>query len=84
MKRNTKQGKENWYALQEEGWGKIDSALHKLHMKRAGANLHLGTISHGCITVSEENSCKSQFNEMLQFLDSEAAAGYENILEVSK
>ena len=27
---------------------------------------------------------KSQFNEMLQFLDSEAAAGYENILEVSK
>ena len=82
MKPNTIPGHDGWYALQPVGWSKIDSILHYLGVKRAGANLHIGTVSHGCITVS--SSCQEQFDDIINFLNAESVAGYENILEVVK
>lgn len=81
-KPNTIPGHEGWYALQPVGWSKIDSILHYLGVKRTGANLHIGTVSHGCITVS--SSCQEQFDDIINFLNAESVAGYENILEVVK
>lgn len=61
-----------------------DSILYKLHLKRAGANLHLGSVSHGCITVSEKENCKNEYNNLIDFLNRELKAGYKNTLEVKE
>ena len=72
-----------WYALQEPNWGKLDSLMHYLGFKRAGANLHLGSVSHGCITVAKDaGRCQEQFNKMINFLDEEISSGYSNLLRV--
>ena len=86
MTPNTKPERQgqNWYALQEENWGISDSILYKLHLKRAGANLHLGSVSHGCITVSEKENCKNEYNNLIDFLNRELKAGYKNTLEVTE
>lgn len=55
-----------------------DSILHYLGVKRAGANLHIGTVYLGCITVS--SSCQEQFDDIINFLNAESAAGYENMM----
>ncbi|MCX2962428.1 tlde1 domain-containing protein [Rodentibacter caecimuris] len=74
----------NWYALQEENWGKLDSILYMLHLKRGGANLHLGRESHGCITVSEKENCKKEYNNLINLLNRELESGYKNMLEVTE
>ncbi|QEY26668.1 tlde1 domain-containing protein [Neisseria zalophi] len=72
-----------WYAFQELNWSKLDSLAHYLGIKRAWANLHLRTVSHGCITVAkDEGKCQNQFNNMINFLNQEIASGYDNILKV--
>ncbi|MEH8016483.1 DUF1566 domain-containing protein [Rheinheimera muenzenbergensis] len=67
-----------WMALQETNWTPVISGVaYRLGLKRAGANLHLGTVSHGCITV--DPAFKSDFEKMLQFLGKEQG---QNILTV--
>ncbi|WP_418067227.1 tlde1 domain-containing protein [Rodentibacter caecimuris] len=86
MFRNTKDKHKgsDWYALQEVSWNKFSSLGYYLGIKRGGANLHLGTFSKGCITVSPQGKCKEEFDAMISFLDEEAKKGHENILEVIK
>jgi len=62
---------ENWWALQELGWSLKDSILHRLKLKRAGANLHIGERSDGCITV--DGSLRDQYNLLTNLLHKEAS-----------
>jgi RHS repeat-associated protein len=44
-----------WWAMQAEGWNRLDSLLYYLFMERGGFNLHLGTYSEGCITFDKSD-----------------------------
>jgi hypothetical protein len=69
-----------WWALQETDWIPGLSALgYGLGLRRAGANLHLGSVSHGCITVN--NSHSEQFRLLTDLLLRENGA---NILTVTR
>ena len=70
-------GREGWWALREPGWTKLDSLQHKLGLKRAGANLHMGITSYGCITV--DSSEEEPFNYLTDLLGREAG---DNVLTV--
>jgi RHS repeat-associated protein len=78
---NTKPGREGWWALQSTGWiPKVSGLLHKLHLIRAGFNLHAGSFSQGCITVEKDNpTAMKQFTELVEMLKSDTG---ENILIV--
>lgn len=74
-----KSGRDNWWALQEPGWNKIDSLLCKLGLKRAGANLHLGNVSWGCVTVNP--SLEDQYNDLIGLLRKENGS---NLLTITQ
>ncbi len=76
---NENPGREGWWALQEPDWNKVDSVLYKLGLKRGGANLHLGSVSHGCITV--DRSLKKDYERLTNLLNKESG---NNILKVAK
>ncbi len=82
MRPNTKPGHEGWYALQPVGWSKVDSFLYHMGIIRGGANLHIGNVSHGCITVHPR--CQDQFNDMITLLNDGARYRDGNILKVIK
>ena len=63
----------------EPDWGKFGSLLHYLGMKRAGANLHLGEESWGCITV--DYSAMDDYYKLTDLLERELSS---NSLEVTQ
>lgn len=48
------ESKPDFWRLTPVGWDKADSIMCRLGIKRCGFQLHMGTISLGCITVSRE------------------------------
>jgi RHS repeat-associated protein len=76
MSPNTKPGKDGWWALQSRTWiPKVSGAAHKAGLIRAGANLHLGTFSLGCITFNKDStSATNAFNKISDLLRKEAPA----------
>jgi len=74
---NEKPNKEGWWALQEQGWNKFSSLLFKAELKRGGANLHLGQVSHGCITVNYDS--QNQYQYLSDLLNKESG---NNVLVV--
>ena len=77
MSPNSKPGRDGWWALQESGWNKFDSLLYYAGLKRSGANLHLGTVSHGCITV--DVSAADQYYGLTDLLEKEAGSNWLNV-----
>lgn len=71
---NTKPDREGWWALQSGFWvPKLSGALYKAGLIRAGANLHLGRFSQGCITFDVENAAATKaFNEISALLRKDA------------
>jgi len=56
ISKNNKAGHEGWWALQDKNWiPNVSGLAHKLGLKRAGFNIHLGTASNGCITLHKDN-----------------------------
>ena len=84
MEPNTLPGREGWWALQEEGWGIIDSIKYRYGSKRGGAQLHPGTMSLGCITVRKDDEvCMKLYAKVGDLLREEADKGNSNILVVN-
>jgi hypothetical protein len=55
----------------------MDSLLYYAGLKRSGANLHLGTVSHGCITVNP--SAADQYYDLTDLLEKEAGSNWLNV-----
>jgi hypothetical protein len=58
-----------------------DGLLYKLHLKRGGFELHLGSISLGCINVDKKNpGAAQQYHEMNRLLQSEDGSNYLTVV----
>jgi hypothetical protein len=68
-----------WWALQETDWTPVVSSIeYYIGMRRAGANLHTGTVSWGCIKVNPSH--QKQFNDLTGLLKKENG---KNVLTVT-
>jgi RHS repeat-associated protein len=63
---NTLPGRQGWWALQSSSWNPgVDGLLCRLGFKRCGFNLHIGTISEGCITFDKNDPAATDaFNKI--------------------
>ena len=61
---NTHKG---WWYLQDKDWIPIFSGfMHKIGLKRAGFNIHLGSVSWGCITIINTENGKKFFKDFFR------------------
>ena len=69
------------YRLQPWPHHWYDGLLYDLHMSRGGFELHLGTISLGCINVDKTNpSAAEQYHQLNQLLQSEDGLNYLTVV----
>jgi RHS repeat-associated protein len=75
---------------EHQGWGDYrlepsphhfwDGTLYKLHLARGGFELHIGSITFGCINADKTNpDAVSQFHQLQQLLQSEDGNNFLNV-----
>jgi hypothetical protein len=70
---NTLPGHEGWWAAQSTSWGWASGPSCRLGFSRCGYNLHLGSISLGCITFDKTNpDAVNEFDSVSDLLQNDA------------
>ena len=71
----------NVYRLQPWPHNWYDGLLYYSHLERGGFELHLGTISLGCINADKRNpAAAQQYQQLNQLLQSENGSNYLTVV----